>query len=203
MPTSADDDLKVHKGAPPKSNDNKTMSLFGGLAIIVVVVILLFSNVVVSIDQGFDTAAARALSSLLMATVVSVVQMWLFRHSIRSDNRILFVGAGALGGAVGGWVSASLGSSYGTAGALQVGALIGVLAGAISSVAQTGLMRQKAMATNWVVFSVLSWTAIWSAGYVASWSMGGVPGVALSGGVIMAASGLALWLYLQNAHIEF
>lgn len=205
----SNENIVVHKGAPAKRDESGFVKIFIGLAIILSLIILVFGSALDQFTQdlyatGYGVSWSTALSGLVVASLVSAVQSWIFRHNIQENNRIWYIVSGAVGGFIGGLLAGAfrLPDSY-FSGGFILGGLLGVFAGAISSLAQDLFMTSKELKQKWFVYSFVSWGIICAFGWGISWAIHTSLGTAIGAAIVVIASGFALSLFFGNSTIEF
>jgi hypothetical protein len=84
------------------------------------------------------------------------------------------------------------------------GGIIGSIGGSLSSLGQNLFMRSQGMQIKWFLFSLISWSVVWTVGTAISWSNQTIPGIAGAAALIIIASGAALSFFLHRyPEVEF
>lgn len=205
----------LKQGPPPKNTRTNQSARYIGFfviaGIVLFVLVLVFQNFLTGIGQALQSVAGYALPqsiiSAIFAGLVGLIQAWILREHLESQNVTKFIGFAALGGAVGGLVAGVIMNA--TQLYLQflpgvfMGGLAGAIAGAVSSAGQNTFMSSAGRQGQWTTYSLISWSLIWGIGWGISWQIGYLVGTSIGAALMMIASGIALSVFLSNTAIEF
>lgn len=205
-----DDEFKdVKKGVPP-TNDNQKSSVNFVMAFTVVgilfgVLILLFQNTIQSEGERlaqYGYVPESMVVNIILALLVGSVQAWIFKARIKSRVHI-FIVFSAIGGIVAGILSGIM-MNLGILIPFIIGGFNGMIAGGISSLNQNKVMKNEKHGASWFLYSLISWTVIFSIGWPIGWRAESGIALALAIVFIMVASGISLALFLNKTpQIEF
>ena len=210
MSNYKDEFKDVKKGLPAENAKQKASINFVLLFTIVGVAfglaILLFQNNIISvgivISQSGNNVPAQVIVNGILAFLVGSVQAWIFKARIKSRTHI-FIAFAIVGGIIAGLVGGLL-MNAGLLAPLAIGMIDGALAGGISSSGQNRVMRNKKYGSKWLLYSILSWAAIYSISWVIGWEPEGGTQMALAVVFLMIASGISLAIFLNSTpEIEF
>jgi hypothetical protein len=209
MSKSDDEFRNVKKGLPPENTTQRAtinfVVLFAFVGIIIAGVILLFQETIR--ERGIILAQSGYILEQiiivgLLSLLIGTIQAWIFKLKIRSRTPTFIafsILGGMLAGLVGGLLkNARLDSPF------IIGIIVGALAGGISSAGQNQVMRNIKYGSKWLVYSIISWAAIFSVGWVIGWRAERGIDMALAAGLLMIASGISLAIFLNRTpEIEF
>jgi hypothetical protein len=161
------------------------------------------------IFRWIGSVGVQTISSFALATLVGMLQVWMFRFRIQPGRQIIFVGVTSLSGLFGGFVGAQLMSLLGMLdNGYLVGVVIGAYAGGLASLGQNIIGRNHGLATKWFVWNTISWALIWGLGWVIAWNLdsfiGYIVALALATTVMLLSTGVTTILFLRlSPEFEF
>lgn len=182
------------------------LGIFGGIGVLLLVAIFAFGGNITSLAMALYAAGGfvwySAVGAGIVAAIVGLVEVWVFRGKMKSGSRWFFTGATALGGLVGGALGALLlgPDANGEAGGLVIGGIAGFLGGLV----QSRLLSSPGTEGKWIAWNTLSWAAIWFGGYLLDTMIEGVNGTAVTSAFIVIVTGIGLsWFLYRSPEIEF
>lgn len=201
-------EIIINKGLPQKRSEFGLFKIFLIVGVVLFLLILIFQSAIeqATIDlyaSGNGMLWTSAIGGLIVSTLVSIVQAWIFRENIHGGNQYYYILAGAVGGLFGGFIAGALSEAEIVTEIFFVGGVIGLLAGGSSSLGQLLLITTSDLKKDWFIYSFLSWGIIFSIGWKISWSIPTTLGTAIGAGIVVIASGFSLWLFFRNSKIEF
>jgi serine/threonine protein kinase len=145
------------------------------------------------------------IGSTLLATLLGLIQIWVFHIRIQPKNRKKFVFASIMSGIIAGvFTGVVLYDWMGIQSSFLIGLSIGGIAGGLSSIWQNNIFRTSSTAGKWFSFNFFTWALIWSVGWAIGWNARGPIGFASGGAFILLLSGIALSRFLhKNPDVEF
>jgi tRNA A-37 threonylcarbamoyl transferase component Bud32 len=182
-------------------------AVFVFAAVALAAIAVVFAPAVRSLGQStanhWGDSIVWALGAMVVCTLLGITQAFGFRSRLAPQRRVPYVAISGVAGALAGLAAGYIWSS-GIVSDEKAGAVLGALVGLIASSGHNLLIGGRGGGSKWIVWSIVSSSAIWYLATSLTWTADYSIAAALGGGLVLVLTGISHVAFLQFApEVEF